>query len=108
MAAISDREFLNIVHEATNRFRGNLDVLESAIGALAVGRAFGWKPLYIIHQRSTLQRYEKILGVQFREILVEVGPSAHKSVGWRLAQFIPNFWKAVKGEVPNVKTAEIK
>lgn len=87
--------------------KGNLGQLESAIGALMVGRHYGWKPLYLIHDKKTLRRYEEILGVEFRDVLAEVGPIAQRSVAYRLALKAGNFWKSVKGEIPGIRTPDL-
>lgn len=108
MAQISDREFLNLIHDATKRYKGNIEILEKAIGVLAVGREVGWRPLYIIHERPTLERYEGKLGIKFRESLDEVGPMADKSVGWKIAKKLSNFWKAVRGEYAGVKSPALE
>ncbi|MBF0169410.1 MAG: hypothetical protein HQL45_17530 [Alphaproteobacteria bacterium] len=97
-------EVQEIIDTAIKKYKGNVDVLEGAIGAFMFGRHVGWRPLFLIHHRSTVQRYEKVLGVSFREVLPEVGQLAHRCLAWKLAQKIKNFWKAVRGEEPGVKT----
>lgn len=87
-------------------FKGDIRQLESAIGALVFGRHVGWKVLLLIHDTRTLRKYEKILGVEFRKVLPEVGVRADKSVAWRYAQKIGEFWKIVKGEIRQGKSAE--
>ncbi len=89
-----------IIEKAINDFKGDIPVLESAIGSLYVGRKYGWKVLYIIHDMRTLKKYEKLLNINFKDILEEVGPFAHKSKGFRIVSKLSNFWKAVKGETP--------
>lgn len=101
---MTDQEFLETIDRAITGFKGSIDELESAIGTLATMRKFGWKPLYLIHQRSTMKKYEKILGVNFRDCVPAEGPLARKSVAWTAAQTIGNFWKAVKGEIKGIKT----
>ena len=36
------------------------------------------------------------------------GPKAKDSRAWKIAQTVTNFWKLVKGEIPDVKTADWK
>lgn len=92
-----------ICDRATAEFDGNFEELESAVGMLFVGRLMGWKPLLIIHNKRTVKKYEEILGIDVREEFPEVGPLAHRSVGWKVAETVTNFWKAVNGDisVPN-------
>jgi hypothetical protein len=89
-------------------FRGQLPTLEAAIGAWLVGEKFGWKVLYLVHDKSTLRKYEKILDVNFKEILPDETPLSTKSLAFEAVQKVSNFWKAVKGEIPNIRTPEIK
>lgn len=86
--------------EATVRFKGNLDELESALGMYVIGRHFGWKVLYVLHSKRTIRKYESILGISIREEFPAEGPDADRSIGYRAAQKISNFWKVVSGEVP--------
>lgn len=89
-----------IIDKAIKDFKGDIPVLESAIGALHVGRKFGWKVLYIIHDMRTIKKYEDILKINFKGSFEEAGPLAHKSRGYQMVSKLSNFWKAVKGETP--------
>lgn len=91
----------------TKEFQGQINELESAIGFFMVARQFGWKPLLLIHDKNTIKKYEKILQLNFRDELEAVGPYAEKSVAYSAVLKIKSFWKAVKGEVPGIKTREV-
>ena len=104
----SDDELVRILDTAFSDFAGDLSRFESAAGALVVGRHLGWKPLYIVHQHSTMKAYEKILGVSFRDILPADGPRASKSLAWDLfTKAKHSFWKVAKGEIAGAKTPDI-
>ena len=106
-APILDKDIISHIDTVTKSFRGNINELEQAIGVWIVGREFGWKVMLLVHDRKTLAKYEKILGINFRFELEEVGPFAHKSVAWRAFQKFTNFWKAVRGEIPGIKSPKI-
>lgn len=89
-------------------FSGDITQLEAAIGALIVGQRMGWKVLLLIHNKRTIRNYEKILGLSFRDEIPGVGDLAHKSHAWLAVQKIGNFWKAVSGDIPGVRTPELK
>lgn len=93
-------EMLRVVDEAIERYTGDVSVLESAVGALLVGRRVGWRPLLLMHSTATIARYQQVLGVKFREVLPEVGPLAGKSLGWKLLEDVKDFWKVVSRKVP--------
>ena len=80
-------------------FKGQIPTLESAIGAFIVGRRFGWKVLYLVHDKKTIRKYEDILGVRFRDELDPEGDQSHRSLAFRLQEKVSNFWKAVSGEL---------
>lgn len=86
--------------KAVKEFKGDLQVLEQALGMYVIGRHFGWRPLVLVHNKRTLKKYEEILGIEIRTEFPEVGPDAERSLGYRFTQHLSNFWKAVSGEVP--------
>jgi hypothetical protein len=106
--SMTNDELVNILDKAVKNFKGDSTTLESAIGMLVMGRQMGWRVIVLIHDKSTIKKYEKILGVNIREVLPEVGTLAHKSIAWGAVQKVGNFWKAVKGEIFGVRTPALK
>ena len=98
-------QLYEIERDAFARFTGSFDDLEAAIGLLHLGDQTGWKPLVLIHNKRTVRKYEEILAINLREFFPEEGPSAYRSIGYKIAKQIGNFWKAVSGEV---KDEELK
>jgi len=92
-------ELINIVNDSFNRFSGQADELEKAIGMLMLGDYLGWKVLVLIHNKRTVRKYEEILGINVREFFVEEGPIAMRSRGYEVATKIGSFWKAVSGDI---------
>ena len=105
---LTDKKTKTIIEDAIKSFRGQLPTLHGAIGCLYTGQQFGWKILYLVHDKKTIKKYEAILGVKFRDVFPEVGELAHKSLAWKLAQKVSNFWKAVSGEISGIRSPEIK
>ena len=105
---MKDQQIISHVDKVTKAFQGNINELEQAIGVWVVGRQFGWKVMLLVHDRKTLAKYEKMLGIDFRKELPEIGEYAHKSVAWKAFQKFTNFWKAVKGEIPGVRSPTFK
>lgn len=99
---------VKIADRAALEFEGNFEELESAVGMLFLGRIIGWKPLLIIHNRRTVQKYADILGIDYKAEFPDVGQHADKSRGWVFANALTNFWKAVSGDisVPNRRTID--
>lgn len=107
MTPLEPNQIIEIADKAFEEFHGNSNELKGAIGALVLVRLLGWKPLLLMQDKRTIDKYETILGVSFRDIAPEVGPKAEKSYAWRAMKKVSNFWKAVKGEIANVRTPEI-
>ena len=93
------QEYIQIIDKATDKFVGQFDELENAIGMLMIGRLVGWKVLAIIHNKRTIRKYEEILGINVREMFPEEGPLAAKSIGYKAALALGNFWKAVSSDI---------
>lgn len=92
------QRYAKIINAAILDFGGNADELESAIGLLYVGRAYGWRVLVLLHTKRTIRKYEKILNIDVRKFFEEEGPLAGRSIAYGVAKAVGNFWKAVSGE----------
>jgi hypothetical protein len=105
---ISPKELVAVLDKAIDGFKGQAGVLEGAIGALVIGRRFGWRPLFLMHSSATIRKYETILKLSFRDRLPEEGDLVDKSVGWTLAKKVGSFWKAVtRNTKKNLRSGEI-
>jgi hypothetical protein len=89
-----------VIKNAAQRYSGDLTQLESMFGALVAGQLYGWKVLRLIHSGATYAKYEKHLGVKFRDVCPEVGPLAHRSHAYALSEQMGNFWRMVRGQDP--------
>ena len=101
-----EKQLVELIDRATKNFKGSLDTLESAIGYLMIGRHYGWRVMFLIHRQSTVRTYEAILGIVSKEVMPEVGPRAEKSVAYLAVKKVSNYWKAVKGEIPGIRTSK--
>lgn len=102
------KEFDQIFDKAIKDYKGYAPTLEAAIGALIVGQHMGWKVLVLMHDKKTIRKYEKALNINFRDYMDETGPLSNKSVAWKAVQNISNFWKAVSGEIPGIRSPDLK
>jgi len=88
-------------------FHGDLRELEKALGMYAVAPYYGWKVLYLVHDKKTIAKYEDILGISIREECHERGPLADRSAALMAADKLGNFWKAVKGDAKGVRKPDV-
>ena len=105
---ITAEEIIRRADKAFKPFAGDLGEYESAIGMMILGRHLGWKVLLLIHDKKTIAKYEEILKMNIREDFPAEGSLADKSIAWVAVKKLSNFWKAVKGETPGVRTPEIQ
>ena len=91
-------ELVKVASDAIKNFRGPGNELESAIGMLFMGHAFGWRVIYILHSIATVRKYERILGIVAKDTFPERTKISDSSRGFKIAAGVSNFWKAVKGE----------
>ena len=106
--SFSNDELIRLVDRAADEYQGQLDVLESAIGMVMLGRLYGWRVMLLVHSPSTIRKYLKILGLRsLKDVLPEIGVLAHRSRAWRLVEGTRDFWKAVRGQLGGVRTSEV-
>jgi len=94
---MTDEEFIEFTEETIKNFSGQFDTLYSALGALLVGRYFGWRVLKLTLSPTTYSKYKKVLGIDYKDELEPLGFYSHKSLGLKLANKIGNFWDIVQG-----------
>jgi hypothetical protein len=92
-------EDLDVICRAWVEYVGLLEVFESAVGALVVGRFGGYDVLRLLHGSRTLRRYETILNISFKERLPSRTKDSSRMHGIRRADKFQQFWKALAGGV---------
>lgn len=96
---MTDAELLVVIDKALDGYKGQVGLIEQAVGVLVLGRRLGWRVTYLVHGNRTIGRYQDILGVKFRDALPEVGDFAQKSLAWRIVSGVGKFWDVIKGRV---------
>jgi hypothetical protein len=105
---LTEKQRQDKIEKALKKFHGDFNDFARAVGMLYVGELMGWRVLVLIHDKKTIAKYEQILDIKIQEIFPPVGKYAYKSIAWKLVQKVTNFWKAVKGEIPGIRTPEIE
>lgn len=96
---VLDEETEQIILQQLKDFRGIGTTMESALGALIMGQYFGWRVLKLMHNPATYRRYEKILGIEFKDVcqpITELGKK--KSVGYAITEKLGSFWAVIMGK----------
>jgi hypothetical protein len=96
---VLDEETEKIILHNIKDFRGIGHTLESALGALVLGQAFGWRVLKLLHTPATYRRYEKVLGIEFKNVCEEATElGKQKSIGYAITEKLGSFWAVVMGK----------
>lgn len=102
-----ETQLTRIEREAFANFHGNFDDMEMALGVLRTGDYLGWRPLVLIHNKRTIRKIEDILNINIREFFPPEGECAERSIGYKIAKELTNFWKAVSGDTKIENRREI-
>lgn len=86
-----------IVLDSIQEFRGHANTLETALGALIIGRHMGWRVLRMVHSPATYKKYEKCLGLKFQDVCPERTEHSSRCTGIKAADKLNAFWDVVMG-----------
>lgn len=100
-------DIAKIAEDAAKAFKGDMDDLERGIGMLYVAKVYGWRVLYLGNSPAYIRKCEKWLGVVFKEQFPDETTLSRRSLAFRMLKGVTNFWKAVKGEIPNIRSSEL-
>jgi hypothetical protein len=87
----------NHIDSLMENFKGDIVDLTHAIGAVTVGRKYGWRVLRIVISNASYRKYQRILGLEFKSVLPEQTDFSEKSCGYNLVVNAGKFWDAVNG-----------
>lgn len=102
-----EAELTRIERESIANFHGQFDDLELALAVLRTGDYLGWRPLVLIHNKRTIRKIEDVLDIDIRVFFPPEGPCAERSIGYKFAKELTNFWKAVSGDTKIENRREI-
>lgn len=84
------------IRGVVENYQGDATVLGNALGALVLGRYVGWRVLRVVYSSPAYTKYQKILGIQFKDVLRERDIYAKKSLGLRILDEVGGFWDFVR------------
>ena len=85
-------DFDSHIQRTVENYQGDATVLGNALGALVLGRYVGWRVLRVVYSSNSYSKYQKILGIQFRDVLRERDIYAKKSLGLSILDEVGGFW----------------
>lgn len=104
---MTNDEVVEMLDEVAFNFKGQVTTLDRALGMYFFARTVGWKPTYLMRDKRKIKQAEEILGISFREHFRETEKKPEKSVAWVLAQKVSSFWRAVRGDYPDIRSSEV-
>jgi hypothetical protein len=81
-------------------YKGDSHALFMAIGALFVGRLYGWKVIRVFISTTPYARCQKILGLDFKDVMEAETPLSDRALAYRVVKRLKEFWGIVKGQLP--------
>ncbi len=102
---MNDEELYKRIDDVAKDFRGQFPDLYQLVGAVVLGRLFGWRVVRLTVSRSTWTKITRLFGDP-KQWMPDEGRLAYKSVGLRMVKQIGDYWGFVKGDfsradVPN-------
>jgi hypothetical protein len=95
---MTDKELDDYIKNLMETYKGDLTLLADAVGALNLGRVYGWRVLRVVYSPMTYRKYQKALGVEFNNVVPELTALSERSVGYKIASKIKDYWAAVRRE----------
>ena len=94
-----DEETEQLIIKSIKDYRGVGTTLESALGSLIIGQHFGWRVLKMLHNPATYKKYEKILGIEYKDVCLEITDMGKKkSIGYAISEKLGSFWAIITGK----------
>lgn len=97
---MTDSELIAHLDAVMKVYKGDTEVLRNAVGAVMFGRIYGWRVLRITTSSGAYTKYQRILGLDFKDVLEETTPLSDRSLAYVIVKKLNNFWKVVRGQEP--------
>lgn len=63
-----------------------------------LGRVYGWRVIRIITSSKIYTRHQRILSLDFKQVLPEETDLSKKSIGYSIAKKLDKFWDVVNSK----------
>lgn len=97
---MTDNELLEHVNLISREYKGDSHALFMAIGALFVGRLYGWRVIRVFLSSSSYARSQKILDLDFKLVMEPETELSDRASGYKSIKNLKDFWGIVAGRVP--------
>jgi hypothetical protein len=97
---MTDSELLEHVNLISREYKGDSHALFMAIGALFVGRVYGWRVIRVFLSSSSYARCQKILNLDFKTVMPSETEFSDRASGYKSIKDLKDFWGIVAGRIP--------
>lgn len=97
---MTDEELIAHLDLKMKSYKGDAETIRNAVGAVMLGRIYGWRVLRLITSSGAYTKYQRVLELDFKEVLQEETPLSERSLGYVIVKKLKNFWKVVRGQEP--------
>jgi hypothetical protein len=104
---MNDQELMKRIDQVSAEFSGSYDDLQAAIGAVMVGRLYGWRVVRLAGSRRHWTLACNLFG-DLKEVLPERTDLSDKSLALRIVDKAENYWDVVKGKTDAMPLHERK
>jgi hypothetical protein len=87
------------IETVCEEFQGQSGDLYQMVGAVVVGRLFGWRVVRLTASRATWMMVTRTFGDP-KEWMPERGRLAHKSLGLSMVDKLGGYWEYINGNKP--------
>jgi len=100
MDKIPTEQLVQLIDSVSANYKGDAHVLFGAIGALMVGRLYGWRVIRVFLSNATYVKYQKVLGISFKDYMPPETELSDRSLAYKVIKNLKVFWGIVRGQVP--------
>lgn len=100
MDKIPTEQLIELIDSVSANYKGDSHVLFGAIGALMVGRLYGWRVIRVFLSTTTYAKYQKVLGISFKDYMPPETELSDRAFAYKVIKDLKSFWGIVRGQVP--------
>ena len=97
---MTNEQVIAHIDNVASTYKGDSHVLFGAVGALVVGRPYGWRVIRVFLSTTTYAKYQRVLGLSFKDVLPPETELSDRALAYRIVKKLKAFWGIVRGELP--------
>ncbi len=87
------------LHQVLTTYQGPGNPLRDALGALLIGKTYGWRVIRVMYGGSAYARYQETLKLDFKQWCEPETEYAGRHRGYQMVGKLEDFWKIIRGDV---------